>query len=108
MNGTGGAESDTSLRQRIAQAIHRYDAEQALSGNDTPGLHHYGEADAVLAVLGDTGPCGCPCTACTEYWEQCPPACADGHTHTGGCQFGVPDNDAPPADSRLAGGKQPR
>lgn len=39
------------LRQRIARAIHRYDNHHALSGNDMPSEHHYGEADAVLAVL---------------------------------------------------------
>lgn len=31
--------------------------------------------------------CGCPCDACTNYCEQCPPACAEGHTYTGGCQL---------------------
>lgn len=39
------------LRQRLARAIHRYDNHHALSGNDTPSEHHYGEADAALAEL---------------------------------------------------------
>ena len=43
----------TDLRHRIARAIHRYDAEHAFSVNDLPSEHHYGEADAVLAVLAD-------------------------------------------------------
>ncbi|MEU3665784.1 hypothetical protein [Streptomyces virginiae] len=38
------------LRQQYARAIHRYDHEHALSGNDMPSDHHRGEADAVLAV----------------------------------------------------------
>ncbi|MDG9701702.1 hypothetical protein [Streptomyces sp. DH37] len=37
-------------RQQYARAIHRYDYEHALSGNDLPSEHHYGEADAVMAV----------------------------------------------------------
>ncbi|MEU3283364.1 hypothetical protein, partial [Streptomyces antibioticus] len=39
------------LRKRIAHAIHRYDNHHALSGNDIPSRHHYGEADLVLAAL---------------------------------------------------------
>lgn len=38
------------LRQQYAAAIHRYDYEHGLSGNDIPSAHHRGEADAVLAV----------------------------------------------------------
>jgi hypothetical protein len=41
----------TALRKLIAHAIHRYDNHHALSGNDIPSEHHYGEADAVLSVL---------------------------------------------------------
>lgn len=41
------------LRQQIARAIHRYDNHHALANNDVPSAHHYGEADAVLAVLAD-------------------------------------------------------
>jgi hypothetical protein len=37
-------------RARYAKAIHRYDYEHGLSGNDIPSKHHLGEADAVLAV----------------------------------------------------------
>ena len=40
-----------NLRQRVARAIHRYDNHHALSGNDIPRKHHYGEADFVLAEL---------------------------------------------------------
>jgi hypothetical protein len=40
-----------SLRQRVARAIHRYDYDRMLSGNDMPSKHHYGEADFVLAEL---------------------------------------------------------
>lgn len=32
------------------------------------------------------GPCGCPCTACQEYCEQCPAACANGHTYSDECR----------------------
>lgn len=39
------------LRHEIAKAIHRYDNEHALSGNDIPSRHHRGEADAVMALL---------------------------------------------------------
>lgn len=39
------------LRQQLAAAIHRYDNEHALSGNDVPSEHHFGEADAVLPML---------------------------------------------------------
>lgn len=39
------------LRDEIAKAIHRYDNEHALSGNDIPSRHHRGEADAVMALL---------------------------------------------------------
>ena len=47
--------TDTNLRQLVAAAIHQYDNEHALSGNDIPSAHHYGEADAVLAVLDAEG-----------------------------------------------------
>nr|ACX85606.1 pCQ3_105 [Streptomyces sp. W9] len=40
-----------ALRQQIAQALVRYDWNAGLSGRDTPSAHHYGEADAVMAVL---------------------------------------------------------
>jgi hypothetical protein len=40
-----------SLRKEIARAIHRYDYDNLLSGNDTPSKHHHGEAEAVLALL---------------------------------------------------------
>jgi hypothetical protein len=40
-----------TLRQRVARAIHRYDNQNALSGNDIPSKHHYGEADFVLTEL---------------------------------------------------------
>ncbi|MFJ2259501.1 hypothetical protein ACIOKD_14365 [Streptomyces sp. NPDC087844] len=39
------------LRDRIATALVRYDWNAGLSGRVTPSEHHYGEADAVLAVL---------------------------------------------------------
>jgi hypothetical protein len=38
------------LKQQYAKAIHRYDYEHGLSGNDLPSDHHRGEAAAVLAV----------------------------------------------------------
>src|SRR5690606_18833719 len=41
----------TALRDRIAEALVRYDWNAGLSGRVTPSEHHYGEADAVLAVL---------------------------------------------------------
>ncbi|WP_033239935.1 hypothetical protein [Streptomyces albidoflavus] len=40
-----------ALRQQIARALVRYDWNAGLSGRDTPSAHHYGEADAVMAVL---------------------------------------------------------
>jgi hypothetical protein len=45
------AASNDDLRRRIARAIHRYDNHHALSGNDIPSKHHYGEADFVLAAI---------------------------------------------------------
>jgi hypothetical protein len=39
------------LRKEIAKAIHQYDYDNLLSGNDLPSKHHRGEADAVLALL---------------------------------------------------------
>lgn len=48
----------TNLRNRIAAAIHRYDNQHGLSGNDMPGKHQRGEADAVLAVLLGPIPAG--------------------------------------------------
>lgn len=45
------AASNDQMRKRIAHAIHRYDNHHALSGNDMPSKHHYGEADFVLAEL---------------------------------------------------------
>ena len=39
------------LRDDLARAIHRYDHDHLLSGNDIPSKHHRGEADAVLALL---------------------------------------------------------
>lgn len=48
---TDGAEAADGLREAIAAAIHRYDNLHALSGNDIPSKHHYGEADAALAVI---------------------------------------------------------
>ncbi|MEY9995850.1 hypothetical protein ABIE67_007882 [Streptomyces sp. V4I8] len=52
----GEPEPDTDragLRQLIAKALVRYDWNAGLSGRVTPSEHHYGEADAVLAVLPD-------------------------------------------------------
>lgn len=46
------------LRTLIARAIHQYDNHHALSGNDIPSEHHYGEADAVLAALLGPVPAG--------------------------------------------------
>jgi hypothetical protein len=45
------ATQATDVGTRIARAIHRYDNRHGLSGNDLPGKHHRGEADAVLAEL---------------------------------------------------------
>lgn len=45
------AAPKNTLRKRVARAIHRYDNHHALSGNDIPSKHHYGEADFVLAEL---------------------------------------------------------
>lgn len=39
-----------ALRRQYAAAIHRYDYEHGLSGNDLPSDHHRGEADAVMTV----------------------------------------------------------
>ncbi|MEU6979647.1 hypothetical protein [Streptomyces sp. NPDC046371] len=48
-------DQPADLRHAIAKAIHHYDNRHALSGNDMPSAHHYGEADAVLAVLAAAG-----------------------------------------------------
>ncbi|MEH0586196.1 hypothetical protein QA942_19750 [Streptomyces sp. B21-106] len=58
------------LRKRIAHAIHRYDQHHALSGNDIPSRHHFGEADFVLAELRTeldalNGPEPAPVHGCT-------------------------------------------
>jgi hypothetical protein len=45
------APTPPSIHTRIARAIHRYDNHHGLSGNDLPGNHHRGEADAVLTEL---------------------------------------------------------
>lgn len=47
----GPSADRAALRQRIAAALVRYDWNAGLSGRDTPSEHHFGEADAVLAVL---------------------------------------------------------
>jgi hypothetical protein len=52
--GLSDTQPANDLRNVIARAIHRYDNHHALSGNDIPSAHHYGEADAVLAALGKT------------------------------------------------------
>ncbi|MEU7074705.1 hypothetical protein AB0B30_32640 [Streptomyces narbonensis] len=52
--GLDDTQPANDLRRLIARAIHRYDNQHALSGNDMPSEHHYGEADAVLAALGKT------------------------------------------------------
>lgn len=44
------AKDGEERRKRYARAIHRYDNEHGLSGNDLPSQHHYGEAAAVMAV----------------------------------------------------------
>lgn len=41
---------DAGLRKEYTRAIHHYDNQHGLSGNDIPSKHHRGEADAVLAV----------------------------------------------------------
>jgi hypothetical protein len=64
------------LRQRIARAIHRYDNQHALAGNDMPSAHHYGEADAVLAVLADE-PATVRDAARTASGQQPEPTVAD-------------------------------
>lgn len=71
------ADALLALRQHIARAIHRYDNEHALSGNDIPGAHHLGEADAVLQALEDhlnIGETEAWCKVCLRVWE--------GRTHT--------------------------
>jgi hypothetical protein len=62
----------TELRQGLALAIHRYDNHYALSGNDIPSKHHYGEADAVLEALEeflDIGDAEAWCKSCRRVWE---------------------------------------
>ncbi|MFD7016081.1 hypothetical protein [Streptomyces sp. NPDC059928] len=61
-----------SLRRQIARALHRYDYEHDLSRNDIPSEHHFGEADAVLAVLGeylDIGEAEAWCKTCRRVWD---------------------------------------
>lgn len=69
---TAGTDALSALRQHLARAIHRYDNQHALSGNDTPGPHHYGEADAVLQALQDhlsIGEAEAWCKRCLRVWE---------------------------------------
>lgn len=73
--------STDGLRRRIAAAIHRYDNHHALSGNDNPGKHHYGEADFVLAELrAELGALAeyentitwmTTCTSCARILDSC-------------------------------------
>ncbi|KOV86089.1 MULTISPECIES: hypothetical protein [unclassified Streptomyces] len=64
--GPAPATDRDTLRERIARALVRYDWNAGLSGRDTPSEHHYGEADAVLAVL----PAPDQQTAEVERWRQ--------------------------------------
>ncbi|MBI0296315.1 hypothetical protein JBE04_18050 [Streptomyces sp. PRKS01-29] len=51
--GRPGGAVTTDLCSQIARAIHRYDYEHGLSGNDMPSEHHRGEAEAVLGAIQD-------------------------------------------------------
>jgi hypothetical protein len=62
------ATEATQLRKRIVKAIHQYDNVHALSGNDIPSKHHFGEADAVLEVLR---PELAEREARIRYWQTC-------------------------------------
>lgn len=62
------ATEATELRKLIVQAIHRYDNVHALSGNDIPSKHHFGEADAVLEVVR---PELAEREARIQYWQRC-------------------------------------
>ncbi|NUR01306.1 MAG: hypothetical protein HOY79_33720 [Streptomyces sp.] len=66
----GGSVS--TVAHAIARAIHRYDYEHGLSGNDLPGAHQYGEADAVLTALEEYLSLGeeAWCTACLRRWDS--------------------------------------
>ncbi|NEB83946.1 hypothetical protein G3I43_07100 [Streptomyces anulatus] len=106
------------LRAAVARALVRYDWNAGLSGRDTPSEHHYGEADAVLAVLpapalavarqllgtttcgecGDTGACNggpCPLTAAEETHVVTDDS--DDPEHTDDCPA-VPTAPPAPAD----------
>jgi hypothetical protein len=60
------------LARRLASAIHRYDYEHGLTGNDVPGSHYRGEANAVLTALEeflDLGDAEAWCKSCRRVWE---------------------------------------
>jgi hypothetical protein len=62
------ATEATELRKLVVKALHQYDNVHALSGNDIPSKHHYGEADAVLEVLR---PELAERDARIRYWQTC-------------------------------------
>lgn len=62
------ATEATDLRKRIVRALHQYDNVHALSGNDIPSKHHFGEADAVLEVVR---PQLAELEARIRYWQTC-------------------------------------
>ncbi|WP_329126126.1 hypothetical protein [Streptomyces sp. NBC_01353] len=87
-----------TLRNRIARAIHQYDNQHALAGNDMPSKHHYGEADAVLALLSDFGP---HWKAASQATHAAPTA---GSGLTGCCRrtpFELPHTDLMTTDPKL-------
>ncbi|MFF1284373.1 hypothetical protein ACFVY4_26975 [Streptomyces sp. NPDC058299] len=63
----------TELARRLAQAIHRYDYEHGLTGNDIPGSHCRGETNAVLTALEEfltIGDAEAWCKSCRRVWED--------------------------------------
>ncbi|MFE3657242.1 hypothetical protein [Streptomyces sp. NPDC059165] len=74
-----GTPPPDGVRDQIARAIHRYDYEAGLSGNDIPSRHHRGEADAVLRVPAVAAALG----AAAALREVTPGYC--GHCGRGDC-----------------------
>ncbi len=62
------ATGATELRKLVVKALHQYDNVHGLSGNDIPGKHHFGEADAILEVLR---PILAERDARIRYWQDC-------------------------------------
>lgn len=63
----------SDLSRAVALALHHYDQQHALSGNDTPSRHHYGEASAALTAVEEyleIDDAQAWCKTCRRVWES--------------------------------------